>query len=86
MGLDKLLLVEVVTAKLLGELLDASSGVDKLLLTCVERVAGRAYIDLNITTSRTGLKGDSASASYVNFFVFRMYISLHGATSDYFLV
>ena len=53
------------------EALNATTGVDQLLLARIERVAGRAHFDLQVMAQRrTGLEAVAASAVDVDLFVF----------------
>ena len=67
---------------LLAELVDATRGVEELLLARVERVAVRAHFDLQVVTQRrTRLEGVAAGAAHVDFLVIRMRIGFHGFLS-----
>jgi hypothetical protein len=58
---------------LLAELVDATAGVDDLLLTGIERVTGRAHFDLEIVPER-GARDElvPAAAGHSRLFVLRM--------------
>ena len=67
---------------LLAELVDATAGVDDLLLARVERVAAGADFDLQVMTQRgAGNEAVTAAADHVDLFVFGMDAVFHGAVS-----
>src|SRR5690242_21666682 len=59
------------------EALDATTGVDQLLLARVERVAGRADLDVDLVLRRAGHELVAAGAADVSVYVFGMNVSLH---------
>jgi hypothetical protein len=60
-----------------SEFLDTARRVDELLLTSEKRMAGGAYTNLDIATSRPGAVNSATGASDRRFNVIRMDISLH---------
>jgi hypothetical protein len=60
-----------------SEFFDAASGIDELLFTSEKGMAGGAYTDLDIATSRPGAVDSATSASNRRFYVVRMDFSLH---------
>ena len=62
----------------LGELLNPTSGVDKLLLTSEERVAGRADTNLDVLLRRTGLVGSTTGAGDHRIVVLWVNFIFHG--------
>ena len=64
------------------ELVNASAGIDKLLLTCIERMALGADFDVHITLDRVRGNGRTASASDGSFLVFGMDSGFHFDTSS----
>ena len=60
------------------ELLDTACGIDELLLTSEERVAGSANTDLDVPTGRTGVIRRTARAVDRGGIVVRMNFSFHG--------
>lgn len=71
-------LVKVV---LILELLNTTTAVDELLLTCKERMARRADIKSHFFFRRSGDKSISTCASYFTFLILRMDSFLHAFTS-----
>ena len=71
------LLFEVVRAVFFLESFNSARGVDVFLLTCVERVAGRADFRVDFFCSAAGLKSIAAAASNHDFAIFWMYIFFH---------
>jgi hypothetical protein len=67
-----------------AEALDASGGIDDLLLPREERVAVGADFDVEFFLGRTGLDHVAAKAGDGAVHVFGMYILLHGPVSLYF--
>jgi len=59
------------------ESLNASCGIDQLLLAREERVAGGANFHVQVSSSRAGLEGIAADAGDDCFLVIRMYTGLH---------
>ncbi len=60
------------------ETLDASGGVNKLLLACVERMTGGAQLDYHLFRGAAGLEGVAASAGHLDVLVVcRMYLLFH---------
>ena len=66
----------------LGKLLDASCGVDELLFTREEGVAGGTDPDAKITPCGTGRVSGPAGASDVGLFVAGMNIGFHGVEKE----
>ena len=65
-------------AKTLLELVNAATGAGLLLLTCVERVAGRAHIKVHVArTSGASFDHIATAAGGSEIAVFRVYISFH---------
>ena len=65
---------------LLAELVDATGGVEDLLLARVERMAVRADFDLQVVSqSRARLERIPARAGDTDFFVIGMRIGFHGS-------
>src|SRR5450756_1189641 len=63
----------------LPEFLDAAGGVDDFLLAGVERMAVRAYLDVQLAGERGArLELVAATADDVYFFVFRVNLGFHG--------
>jgi hypothetical protein len=62
----------------LTELVDSTARVNHLLLTRVEGMAAGADFQIQVTSSRPGLKSVAAAARYSDFFVFRMDSGFHG--------
>jgi hypothetical protein len=60
-----------------SEFLYTARGVDELLLTSEKRMAGGAYTNLDIATSRPSAVNSATGASDRRFNVIRMDISLH---------
>jgi hypothetical protein len=72
--------MKLLAAVLLAELVDATTGVDHLLLAGKEGVAGRAYVKAQIVTYRGfGLEAITAAAGHGNFVVFRVDFRFHFA-------
>ena len=72
------LLATCSVAETLLEAIDSTSCVYDLLLACVERVALRTNVQVNVfALSRSSLNNVTAAASCCNFFIFRMDVSLH---------
>jgi hypothetical protein len=70
---------------LLAELVDATGGIDDLLLAGVERMTVRAHLDLQVVPQgRAGLEGVPAGAADGDLFVLGMGGRFHGqlAVSD----
>jgi hypothetical protein len=66
----------------LAEFVDATRGVEDLLLAGVERVAIRADFDRKVVSqSRPRLERIPAGAGHANFFVLGMRIGFHGVLS-----
>src|SRR5512146_1550092 len=66
-------------AVLLAEFLDATGGIDDLLLAGIERMAGRTYLDVQVPAQGgTRLPGVAAAARNRYLIVFRMNFSFHG--------
>src|SRR5215831_17480009 len=64
---------------LLAELLDPAGSVDDLLLARVERVAGRAHLDVQLLTEGgASREGVPAAADHLDFLVFGMDLFFHG--------
>ena len=62
----------------LAELVDASTGIDHLLLAGIERMTIRTDFNLQIVAERRPrLKSIAAAAAHGNFFVLRMDAGLH---------
>src|SRR4029079_13019356 len=59
------------------EALDSAAGVHQLLFPRVERVAGRADVDVDLRLRRTGLELGAAGAADVRGYVLGMDSSLH---------
>src|ERR1700759_4130998 len=59
------------------EALNATTGVDQLLLARIERVAGRADLDVNLVLRRAGHELVAARAADVSVYVFGMNFGLH---------
>src|SRR5207302_9393285 len=63
----------------LAELLDAARRVHDLLLARVERMAGRANLDMQrLVHGRAGSERVAAAARYLDFGVLRMDVGFHG--------
>ena len=60
-----------------SEFLDSPRRVDELLLTSEKRMAGGAYTNLDIATSRPGAVDSATSASDRRLYIIRMDICLH---------
>src|ERR1700722_10406591 len=60
-----------------SEFFDAASGIDELLFTSEKGMAGGAYTDLDIATSRPGAVDSTTGASDRCLYVIRMDVSLH---------
>jgi hypothetical protein len=74
-------LLEAVRAtELLAEFLDATGGVDELLLASEERMAGAADIDADAGRRAAGLECVAAGTADFTILVFRMNFSFHGRT------
>lgn len=63
-----------------GEFFDSSGGIDELLLTGKERMAGGTDTDFNVCAGRAGAVGGSTSADDGRLDVFGMDISFHGCS------
>jgi hypothetical protein len=61
----------------LFEFVDATTGIQELLLPGKERVTYGADLDAQVRFNRTGLKAVAASASYVGDVVLRMNVLFH---------
>ena len=72
---------ELAARVLLAELIDASAGIDDLLLACIERMACGTHFDLKIMTERgTRLEHVAAAAGDGDFFVLGMNASFHDSS------
>ena len=68
--------------KTASELINASAGINELLLTREERMALRADVETDVSAfSGTGYKGFSACANYLGLLVIRMDSFLHYTNS-----
>jgi len=68
---------EVVRAVLLLEAFDSSGRIYVLLLTRIERVAGRADFSVNFAYGASRFEGIAAAAADHDLRIFRMYFFLH---------
>ena len=73
-----LLFLSVMLSIALLELLDTTSGINKLLLTGKERMAGRTDFNFHFIIDRSKLKLSTTGTGCFNLLIFRMDITFHG--------
>ncbi len=75
--------LDIACAVLLLEPFDSTSGIDKLLLAGIERMAHRADFRVNFFCGTAGLKRIPTTAFNLNDIVFGMYIFFHSLNSPF---
>lgn len=77
MQISRIVIDSKLNAVFLLELIDTTTGIDKLLLTCIERVAVGANLNAQVLFNRTGLKCIPTSTSYCGYMISRMNSLFH---------